>query len=57
MKGLLLLLLCVLLGASFTEASARSRCYKRAGSNIYISKKYKGHNCPKPRKVITAVYF
>ncbi|MFN8237620.1 MAG: hypothetical protein U0T77_05570 [Chitinophagales bacterium] len=57
MRGVLLLLIVILISAVFTDTFARSRSYKRSGSNIYVSKKYKGHTCPKPRKIINAVYF
>lgn len=57
MKGFLFVLLSLSFIFSSTDTFAKSKKYKRSGSNIYVSKKYTGHTCPKPRKIINAVYF
>ena len=57
MKGVLLLLVALTITSLNFEVAAKSKKYKKSGSNVYVSKKYKGHSCPKPRKIINAVYF
>ncbi len=57
MKGIFLLVSVLLITALNFDASAGSKRYKKSKSNVYVSKKYTGHSCPKPRKIITAVYF
>lgn len=59
MRSYLLLIICVLLTCSTVDTFAKKRG-KRSKSNssyIYVSKKYKGHKCPKPRQIMNAKYF
>lgn len=58
MKGSILFLLCLIFTIASTDTFAASHKNSRKGkSNIYISKKYKGHACPPKRKIINAKYF
>ncbi|HMW12094.1 MAG TPA: hypothetical protein PKK18_01560 [Chitinophagales bacterium] len=59
MKGVFILIAVILLSIFTTDSFAKCKKYKKSksSSNIYVSKKYKGHSCPKPRKIINAVYF
>lgn len=57
MKGFILIVLSVCFMFTSLDMYAGKRSSKRSKSNIYVSKKYKGHSCPKPRKIINAKYF
>lgn len=57
MKNLLIFALSFIFVFAATDSFAKNKKGKRSGSNVYVSKKYKGHTCPKPKKVINAKYF
>lgn len=59
MRGLFILIIIAVVSLNFSEAFAKKQKCKKPGvaSNIYISKKYKGHSCPKPRQIINAKYY
>lgn len=54
MKGVFVLAACIFMSTFSMDALAAVSKSKK--SNVYAGKKYK-HKCPKPRKVINAVYF
>jgi uncharacterized protein YxeA len=54
MKKVILVMICILVSAVSVQTMAANKNKK---SNIYISKKYKGHKCPKARNVINAKYY
>ena len=56
MKKIVFYLLCILLTAVTIDVQAGTKSYK-GKSNVYSSKKYKGHKCPPKRKIINAKYF
>ena len=56
MKGVLVLAACIFMSTFSMDAVAAVSKSKSKKSNVYAGKKYK-HKCPKPRKVINAVYF
>ncbi len=57
MKGFILFLLAITFIFASTNMYAGKRNSNKSKNNIYISKKFKGHSCPKPRKIINAKYF
>ena len=57
MKGFILFILTITFMFASTNMYAGKKNSSRSKSNIYISKKYKGHHCPKASKIINAKYF
>jgi len=57
MRGLLLFVFCLSFTFLSIDSFGANRNSKKSKSNVYIGKKYKGHSCPKPRKIINAKYF
>lgn len=55
MKNFLIFTMFAFFLFSATEGFSKSKRGKKTG--VYVSKKYKGHTCPKPKKIINAKYF